>query len=353
MDRILDKIYHSSNHPASFSSVRKLYLAARIKEPSIKLRDVKEYLSSQDDYTLHRRVVRKFQRLPIVASHVDAIWQADLADVTHLAKYNDGHTFLLIAVDVLSRYVFAQPLTNKTSLSVSNGFQVIFKERKPECLQTDQGKEFVSKEFQTFLRGNGVKHYTTTSDDPKAAIAERFIRTLREKMAKFMRYSLSSRYIDQLDDFVSSYNNSVHSRLKMKPIEVTKFNERKAYRNLYGTFKPSMHHLNVGDKIRIAQKKDTFAKGSDPNFTEEIFVIKSKVKGKKRPVYKIEDLAGEAITSVHYPEEIVKVSKKMDDKYIIEKVIQEKKIAGKKHLLVKWKGYPAKFNSWILSDTIK
>ena len=142
-------------------------------------------------------------------------------------------------------------------------------------------------------------------------------------------------YIDKLDDIVDEYNNTYHTTIKMKPIDVkdnTYINADKEINNKDPKFK-------VGDRVRISKYKNIFAKGYMPNWSEEIFVI-NKVKNTIPRTYVINDLNDEEITRTFYEKELQKTNQ---EEFRIEKVIRRK---GDK-LYVKWKGYHNSFNSWI------
>ena len=109
--------------------------------------------------------------------------------------------------------------------------------------------------------------------------------------------------------------------------------------------------FNVGDKVRIAKYKGVFEKGYLPNFTEEIFTIKYKISSQP-PTYRIQDCDKEEISGVFYEPELVKVVK-TDDIYKIEKVLRKRKRKGQTELLVKWLGYPDKFNQWIKESDLR
>ena len=175
-------------------------------------------------------------------------------------------------------------------------------------------------------------------------IAERFIRTLKSKIYKYMT-SVSKNiivYIDKLYDIVNEYNNTYHTTIKMKPIDVkhnTYINTDKNINNKDPKFK-------VGDPVRISKYKNIFAKGYIPNWSKEVFVIK-KVKNTVPWTYVINDLNGEKINGTFYEKELQKMSQ---EKFRIEKGIKRK---GDK-IYVKWKGYDNSFNSWIdKNDIIK
>ena len=110
----------------------------------------------------------------------------------------------------------------------------------------------------------------STRNEEKSAVAERFIRTLKSKIYKYMTSISKNGYIDKLDDIVDEYNNTYHTTIKMKPIDVkddTYINNDKEINNKDPKFK-------VGDRVRISKYKNIFAKGYMPNWSEEVFVIK-------------------------------------------------------------------------------
>ena len=181
----------------------------------------------------------------------------------------------------------------------------------------------------------------STHNKGKSVVAERFIRTLKSKVYKYMTSISKNVYIDKLNDIVDEHNDTYHTTIKMKPIDVkdnTYINTSKEI-NKDPKFK-------VGDHVRISKYKNIFAKGYVPNWSEEVVIIK-KVKNTIPWTYVINDLNGEEITGTFYEKELQKTSQ---EEFRIEKVIRRK---GDK-LLVKWKGYDNSFNSWIdKKDIIK
>ena len=147
-------------------------------------------------------------------------------------------------------------------------------------------------------------------------------------------------YINKLDDIVNEYNNTYHTTIKMKPIDVkdnTYINTDKEINNKDPKFK-------VGDRVRISKYKNIFAEGYTPNWSEEVFVVK-KDKNTIPWTYVINDLNGEQIIGIFYEKELQKTNQ---DEFRIEKVIKRK---GDK-IYVKWKGYDNSFNSWIHKNDI-
>ena len=300
---------------------------------------------------LHKPNRRKFKKRRVLVSGIDKIWAADLADMRAFAQYNDDNTFLLLVIDIFSKYGWIIPLKNKEGKTVEKAFKTIFKEgRRPKKLWTDKGREFYNKDVVDLrnLEGENIELYSTENEE-KSSIVERWIRTMKEKMWKYFTDNNTYNYMDILPDLVEDYNNTVHSSTKLTPIDASKKeNELTVWRNLY----PDRYKINnltpkfsEGDRVRITKKKKVFEKGYTTRWTEEIFTIKEK--RETNPItYKLEDLQGEEIKGTFYEPELQKTEQQI---FRIEKII--KKENGKS--LVKWKGYSDKFNSWVDNKDLK
>ena len=207
-------------------------------------------------------------------------------------------------------------------------------DRKPNEIWVDRGSQFYNNSFRKWLKDNDIEMYSINNEG-KSVVAERFIRTLKNKIYKCMTSISKNVYIDELDDIVDEYNNTYYRTIKMKPIDVKD--------DTYIDFEKEVNDKNpkckVGDHVRISKYKNIFAKGYTPNWSEEGFVIK-KVKSKVPWTYVINDLNGEKIIGTFYEKELQKTNQ---EEFRIEKVIKRK---GDK-LYVKWKGYHNSFNSWI------
>ena len=154
----------------------------------------------------------------------------------------------------------------------------------------------------------------STHNEGISVAAERFIRTLKSKIYKYMTSISKNVYIDKLDDIVDEYNNTYHTTIKMKPIDVkdnTYINTSKKINNKDPKFK-------VGDRVRISKYKNIFAKGYMPNWSEEVFVIK-KVKNTVPRTYVINDINGQEIIGAFYEKELQKTNQ---EEFRIEKVIR-------------------------------
>ena len=175
----------------------------------------------------------------------------------------------------------------------------------------------------------------STFNEGKSVVAERFIRTLKNKIFKHLTAISKNVYFDVLDDIVDKYNNTVHRTIKMKPIDVT----NDSYAEYKEHFNKKDPKYKVGDHVRISKYKNIFAKGFVPNWSEEVFIV-NKIKNTVPWTYTISDLTREQIIGSIYGKELHKTNQK---EFRIEKVLKRK---GDK-LYVKWKGYNNSFNSWI------
>ena len=167
----------------------------------------------------------------------------------------------------------------------------------------------------------------STNNEGKSVVAERFIKTLKSKIYKYMTSISKNVYIDKLDDIVNECNNTYHTTIKMKPIDV----KDNTYINTDKDTNDKDLKSKVGDRVRISKYKNIFAKGYTPNWSEEVFVIK-KVKNTVPWTYVINDLNGEEIMGTFFEKELQKTNQ---EELRIEKVTKRKR----DKMYVKWKWY--------------
>ena len=351
---ILERLYYDPK--TGYGGVQALSRQARAQGYKIPVGEIRRWLKEQDTYTLHKPIRRQFERQRTRVTDIDEQWQLDLADVSSLKKQNDGFTFLLCAIDVLSKYAWVVPLKQKTGKEMIRGLIEIFKEdgRQPVRIQSDQGKEFTNKEFLHAFKS--IHFFTTRNTDTKASIVERFQRTLKARMWRYFTRNKTRRYVDILPDLVYNYNHSFHRSIQRTPAEVNFSNVLEVWKTLYGktgirkSIPSTKPKFRVGDLVRISKAKKTFEKGYLPNWTTELFTVSKRIPDRFPYVYKIQDYNKEELEGTFYEKELQKVVKK-DDVYVVEEVLAYKKRrVGKKlipHVKVRWKGYPPSFDSWI------
>ena len=127
----------------------------------------------------------------------------------------------MCAIDLFSKYAWIVPLKDKKGTNIVNAFETIISEgRKQNKIWVYQGSEFYNNSFEDFLKINNIEMYSTYNEG-KTVVAERFIRTLKNKIFKHVTAVSKNVYFDVLDDIVNKYNNTVNRTAKMKPIDLT------------------------------------------------------------------------------------------------------------------------------------
>jgi len=296
--------------------------------------DIQQYANE-----IHNQVKHKFQRRSIETFRNNDIWAIDLVDVDNISEDNDNIKFLLNIIDLYSRYAYSFPMTSKKASEVLRIFKTL--KPLPTHIWADQGSEFFNAEFKKFCKDNNIILYHTYSNK-KSVFIERFNRTLKEMMYKYFTEHNTDYYVDQLDNFIDTYNNTRHSRTKKKPIDVYKHGAvpytKSVSANISVVYK-------VGDFVRISKYKKTFEKGYTARWSKEVFKIKAVDTSRQPAMYELEDLQGEEIKGKFYAEELQPTQLK--DFAIVEKIVDSKTVRGKKMYLVKYDGYDDKFNDWI------
>ena len=251
---------------------------------------------------LHKPIINKFNKRKVYSQFKDNVWGVDLADMQSLSRKNKGIKFHLCAIDLYSKYTFVIPLKYKKGISIVNAFNKIVKQsgKKTNKIWVDQGGEFYNNVFKKWLLDNDIIMYSTYNEG-KSVVAERFIRTLKNKLYKHMAATGKNIYYNVLDDVVNKYNNTKHSTIKMKPIDIKNDNKR-VYIDKHNE-KDS--RFKVDDRVRISKFKSIFAKGYTPNWSKEIFIV-NKINDTVPFTYNIKDLNDEEIIGSFYDRELQK-----------------------------------------------
>ena len=307
MEKLLHHLYYDVDSPACFASATTLYHHAKLSLPSIKYKNVVEFLEAQHPYSLHKQSRVKFPRNKVIAIGLDSHWQADLCDMQKLQYQNGRHKYILTMVDVLSKYGFAEPVKNKTPSAVCAGFKAILErsKRKPWYLMTDKGNEFRGC-FKAFVDDYDIIHYMTQSPDVKASNVERWNRTLKTRLWKYFTHNRTKKYTDVLQKIVDSLNNRYCRPIGMRPSAVSFDNEQEVWRRLYGSMTPKLAKFKykTGDRVRIAVDRATFRKGYLPRFTDNTFII-TECLARVPPVYRVKhEDDGEPVEGIFYHEEL-------------------------------------------------
>ena len=354
-EEYLASIYYNPKHPGSFSGPDKIFKVVKKEgKYSIGLNSIKKWLSAQETYTLHRKLQRKIKRNKVIVEGIDDQWDMDLMDMSRLAKDNDGNHFVLLAIDIFSRYVYVQPLKTKQAKEVVNALKTIFDNgRIPEKIRTDKGSEFVNRWVKAYLKEKEVIHFVT-HNEVKANYAERAIKTIKGKIFKYFSKNQTYKYIDKLQDFVYGYNHTIHRSIKMAPADVTPKVEAALWKQQYiqpylksKKKKKKKFKYKVGDTVRVSFLREPFDREYHQKWSGEIFTVIQRYLRKDLPIYRLKDYANDPLQGTFYEPELQKVIFDKDQTFKVEKVLKTKGKGKNKQYLVQWLHWPSKYDTWV------
>ena len=274
--KFFDKYYDFSN-PGSFSGIS----GFRKNNPEFKNKHITPYLKGTTTYTYHKQYVRKFPRNKFYAEKIDHMWQIDLIDLSNIRNkfYSQNYSFALTCIDCFSRYAWVEPMKNKTAEESKNALErILAKGRKPAIIYSDGGNEFKGV-FEKYLKEKQIiLLINQNAPHIKAAIVERFNRTIKQKMWRVFTYLGKKQYSNILQKLVQSYNNSFHRSIGTAPSKVTKANEQSVHNYQYGDLNSLDNFIEfeykVGDYVRVLHDKDKeFEKGYVQKWSSEICVV--------------------------------------------------------------------------------
>ena len=212
----------------------------------------------------------------IIYNHIDEIWSIDLADmIDYKISNNKGFRYIFIIIDNYSKYLWAIPLKNKYSQTITNDFSKILttSKRKPLKIESDRGSEFYNSIFQNFLKSNNIQHYSRYTDKGPS-IAERVIRTIRNLLKKPVFEKGNANWISELPSVIKQYNKTFHHSIKMTPNQASKkSNEKEVYSNLRDERVKRQPKFYLSQLVRTADIKRVFSKGDSTNWSYKLYTI--------------------------------------------------------------------------------
>lgn len=351
----LELLYFNPKNPGSYQSPQRLKAQVdKEGKHSITLEQIVAYLQDQESYSVNRKVFRNFQRSRVLVTGIDDQWEADLADVQEYKKDNENVRYLLFVIDVFTRFLWVEPLSDKTSDEVADGFDAILKEtqRHPRRLRTDGGSEFTAVTFEKMLKGENISHIVTHSEK-QANYVERVIQTIKKRMLRYMIEANTREYLKILPPLVFSYNHTWHSGIENRPVDITsKADERKLWWQTYWGREPYSSKrkkkvrfkFNLGDIVRMSVIRSAFQREYMSRWTMELFKISDRFVRQGQPIYKLVDWANDPVKGTFYEPQLQRT--KEPAVYKVEKIVKYKGKGKAKKALVQWKGWPKKFNSW-------
>jgi len=271
-EKLLEILFYSPN--TQFTSIRSLF--EQVKKRGITYNEVKEFVQKQEATQLFKRQKRITHYFPIVAKHKYEIMQLDLIDMSDIASANENYKFLLACIDVFSRLAYVVPLKNKESRTVNDAIDEIIELTSPIKLQCDNGKEFDNHSFKKMMNERGIDvQFIDVGDHKRLGIVDRFVRTLREKINKYLTMFNTTKYIDVLPKIISNYNSSYHSGIKKVPNDVEEDDEDviKLTNKKYNKAKLEETKFNVGDSVRFILNRKQFEKRTLAKWSKTVHKI--------------------------------------------------------------------------------
>jgi hypothetical protein len=342
---------------------------------------------------MNRPVIRRQDRRhkfknQAVVREPKKMFDVDLADFSKLAKHNDSYKFVLVVTDIFSKMLFTHALKTKGMVEVRDAFENIIQQigKAPKKLRSDSGSEFLNSVMREFYQKHNIDHYTATNNS-KAIYAERAILSLKRILYRYMVHHNKLRWLEALPKLTTSFNNTYHSTIRMRPVDVNSSNKLQVWANQFllpqvnqiirqrrkramslkdikkmekiktqnqvRKAKRVVYKFKVNDYVRVSTERSPFERVYDQKFTGEIFKVIRRYARNNIPLYKLQDLQEDPVRGVYYQYEMVKVKYDPDQAFKIDRVLKYRTKNKKKEALVRWKYYPSKFDSYIPVQNIK
>lgn len=374
----LTKRFYNPKLPGSYTSVSKLYQVIKKEgKHKISLKQIQEWAKGQDILTLHKTVKEKqpaYRR--IVTPGLNHLWDSDLLVLTgeRFSGANSGNSYIVITVDVFSRFCRAEAVKNKGGKEMARAFTKIFERAntRPTFIRTDHGKEYSNAALQQLFKENGVTHYFSNTET-KANYSEILIKNIKKRLFQFFQRSNSYSYTEELQSIVDSYNNTLHSSINMSPAEVNQSNQQQVWDYQYvtnsSTYKSSLKRAlkastsgssgkpkfkyKPGDTVRVSHfRRKPFDRAYDEQFSGEVFTVRSRRFDEGIPIYYLNDFSKEEIKGHFYQGEITSVIYDPKALFKIEKVLKNRVRNGVKESLVKYQSWPDRYNEWLETKSL-
>ena len=225
----------------------------------------------------------------------------------------------MVAIDFFSRRLWTFPLKTLKAEEMKKTLIQLLKSKKPDFIRTDRGSEFANSQVNALLKRMDVGHILTLNET-KANYAERVIRTVKDKMGKYLENLETHEWVDTLPKITKNYNHSYHRSIKKAPADVTKKDEialwKLNYEHLPKEKKKQKHppklksiyKFDIGDYVRLVSYKGAFDKDAfSHKWTTELYIILDRELKQNIPRYRVVDYAKEEVFGFFYQEELQQI----------------------------------------------
>ena len=311
----MENIYYDISHPAGFGGTTRLHQSSKQSKNR-----VKRFLDSQPVYRSFKVPKRKFKRAKTLVSSIAVQFQADLFDLQKLAHHNSNYKWILVVVDVFSRYVKCQPLKNKTGEETARGLEIIFAEYKSEhklapnsLFGTDGGNEFYNKSANLVYKKYNIAHFLLRAPI-KCAFAEISGRYIVERLHKYMKHKKTKRWVDALQSAVDATNKRKNRKTaNLAPAEISFENQKVVFKSLYPRGgQPGKFTLDVGDRVQIVKERLPFFKSYRGFYTEKRYRVAKRYSHTVPRYGLVDEEDNEPISGTWYANELYKEERPPD-----------------------------------------
>lgn len=345
MDVALKRIYYGNNIGALRGPIALLEQARAEGVVGVSLEACKEFLKGEPTYTVYKPARRNYERNHIIATSPGSVVQIDIMDMTRF-KHANRHSYVLLSYDSYSKFLMGVPLKNRSEAAVDDGLKSLINSAPYSFIRIYWDKEgsFLSNRVQESLGRFGISNYTTASK-VKAPGVERSIRTIRNAVQRHFVSSKTLKWEQYVQEFISYYNNRVHSTTRVKPVDVLS-DLSVIPRNPKQPRIKKWKIPSVGSYVRLNRLRGLFDKEASGSFTEEVFKVILVRRKNPIPLIYVEDLLGKAIKGGLYPEEYQSV--RWDPEPKVDKIFKRRKLKNAvNEVYASFKGYPDKYRAWV------
>ncbi|XP_071151810.1 uncharacterized protein [Mytilus edulis] len=371
LDEKLRNVYYNTANGGAYLSAEKIYQTLKTSRdgnvPSVY--KIRKWMEKIDDYNLQKPVKRRIKRVKIIVSEPYEQYDADLMDVSNIQKYNNKTRFLLVVIDIFTRFLWIYPLKNKFGKTVADAFEKIFKHGKiPLKVSTDAGTEFKNKNLKRVFKKYDIYHHVyLNSDSSKASIAERVNLTFRRMMFRYFTKHRTYSYLNVIQNLVASYNATPHRSLNnTAPKDVNEKNKYDLWAYMYIKTPPKekrirekketlkvqrkrgkQFHFKINDMVRLSHLKKPFQRAYQQQWTSEIFKIYRRFLIHGKIFYKVQDFLDKEVVGNFNYTELQRVKKEADALWFVEKVLKWRRRNGQREGYVKFQDWDKRFCQWI------
>ena len=265
---LLETLYHNINK--GYVGANKLYKQAKLIDPSITMKQIKQFYKNFDQTQLFKPIPKP-SNLPIVGNI--GWFQVDLIFYEAYKRQNSGYIGAFIAVGIVNRYGYGYPIKSKSAEEINRVMNIFIEDvnkhaQKLYAIETDSGSEFLNSKVQRTLEEHGIAHYAKeTGQHTSLGKIDRFSRTIKQYISRYMVANDTVRWVDVFSDLIKNYNDSYNTAIGTTPNKLSSKKEKQILQETVDSFleKTALNtkYVRVGSVVRLPLIKTQF--GFDQN----------------------------------------------------------------------------------------